>query len=84
MDPRMEREMNRRIWKLTEGITTVIISHRLSMTKNVDQIFYLEDGKIAESGTHEQLCAMGGRYAALWRAQTEKYQDRREKDQTAK
>lgn len=73
LDPRMEGEMIRRIWELTEGITTVIISHRLSMTKNADIIYYLENGKIVENGTHESLCARKGKYAALWKTQVDKY-----------
>lgn len=74
LDPQMEMEMNRRVWKLTEGVTTVIISHRLSMTKNADLICYMENGKIAEKGTHEELLSAGGRYASLWKVQAENYQ----------
>lgn len=74
LDPQMEYELNQRVWKLTEGITTIIVSHRLSMTKNADCIYYLEHGKIIEHGTHTQLLSQGGSYAALWQAQAEKYQ----------
>ncbi|MDO5376813.1 MAG: ATP-binding cassette domain-containing protein [Clostridia bacterium] len=75
LDPQMEYELNQRVWKLTEGITTIIISHRLSMTKNADCIYYLDHGKIIEYGTHAQLLSQGGSYAALWQAQAEKYQE---------
>lgn len=74
LDPRMEYELNQRVWELTNGITTIIVSHRLTMTKNADCIYYLEYGKIIEYGTHAQLLSHGGSYAALWQAQAEKYQ----------
>ena len=75
IDPEMESEMIDRLWRLTEGGTSVIISHRLSMTKNSDIIYYLEGGKITEQGTHEELLIKKGSYAAMWNAQAEKYQE---------
>jgi len=48
----------------------VIIAHRLSTVRSAHCIHVLEKGRIAESGTHEQLLASGGVYAALWRLQT--------------
>jgi ABC-type transport system involved in cytochrome bd biosynthesis fused ATPase/permease subunit len=49
----------------------VLVAHRLSTIKDADIIYLLHQGRVAESGSHRQLMAEGGRYAALWRAQTE-------------
>lgn len=49
--------------------TSIIISHRISSLREADEIIYLEKGKIAEKGTHEELLALNGRYAALYRMQ---------------
>ena len=49
--------------------TVVMIAHTLSIVKNADQILVVEDGKIAESGTHEELLEKGGKYAAMWSAE---------------
>ena len=50
--------------------TTLIIAHRLSTVRWAHAIHVLEAGRIVESGTHDELLADGGMYAALWRVQT--------------
>lgn len=54
---------------LREKKTVVMIAHTLSIVKNADQILVVADGKIAESGTHEELLAKNGKYAAMWNAE---------------
>lgn len=49
--------------------TVLMIAHTLSIVKNADQILVVADGKIAEAGTHEELLAKGGKYAAMWNAE---------------
>ncbi len=57
-------------WRaLTEGSTTFAIAHELRLVRNVDQILVIEDGRIAESGTHEDLISSGGFYARLYALQ---------------
>jgi ABC-type multidrug transport system fused ATPase/permease subunit len=51
------------------GKTVIVVAHRLTTVRNADIIHVLHRGKLAESGTHHQLLARGGRYAELWRAQ---------------
>ena len=46
-----------------------MIAHTLSITKNADQILVVADGKVVESGTHEKLLALGGKYTAMWNAE---------------
>ena len=54
---------------LKEKKTVVMIAHTLSIVKNADQILVVSGGKIAEAGTHDELLAKGGKYAAMWNAE---------------
>jgi ATP-binding cassette subfamily B protein len=56
------------------GRTSFIIAHRLSTVRNADRILVLEDGRIAQQGTHESLLREGGFYARLYRMQFESWE----------
>lgn len=73
LDPIAEYRLNRSMLQNAENQAVILISHRLSTTKDADRIILLENGSIAESGTHEQLLANGGTYARMWNVQAEKY-----------
>ena len=68
LDTVTEAKIQQAFDKLAEGRTSIIIAHRLSTIKNVDRIVLVDEGKIKEAGTHEQLMAKNGQYAALYRA----------------
>ncbi|GAA2747865.1 ABC transporter ATP-binding protein [Kitasatospora cinereorecta] len=65
LDNRTELAVQQAIDALAAGRTTITIAHRLSTVRDADQIAVLDQGRIAELGTHDQLLALGGRYAAL-------------------
>ncbi len=69
VEPESEAVIQAALERLMEGRTTIIISHRLSMVRDCDQIFVIQDGQIVEKGTHEQLMANGGWYARMYRLQ---------------
>ncbi len=69
VDTQTEDEINQRIKEVLEGRTAIIISHRVSSVKDADVIVYLKDGRIAEKGSHEELMAIEGNYAGLYRRQ---------------
>ncbi len=73
LDPIAEYRLNKSMLKNAENQAVILISHRLSTTKDADRIILLENGSIAESGTHNELLANGGTYAEMWNVQAEKY-----------
>ena len=75
LDPIAEGEMYMRYADLTKGKTSIFISHRLSSTRFCDRILFMENGKITESGTHEELMEKNGKYAALFALQSKYYQE---------
>ena len=70
-DPENEALIQRSVSKLTEGKTLIVIAHRLSTIIDADKIFVIEDGRIHDSGTHEELLSRGGLYSAMWKAHEE-------------
>jgi ATP-binding cassette subfamily B protein len=69
VDTYTEEEILKRLRGVMRGRTSIIISHRISTVKEADQIVVLDDGKIAERGTHDELVELGGIYAELHQKQ---------------
>ncbi|MEM9936366.1 MAG: ABC transporter ATP-binding protein, partial [Bacteroidota bacterium] len=74
LDARAEYEVFQRFSELTEGKTAVLISHRFSTVRMADRILVLENGRMMELGSHEELLALGGTYAELFNLQAQGYQ----------
>jgi ATP-binding cassette subfamily B protein len=70
VDNETEAAIQRSLDVVSRDRSTLIIAHRLSTVRQADRIHLLEAGRIIESGTHDELLALGGGYAALWRLQT--------------
>lgn len=75
LDPIAEYNMYCNMMEAAKGKTVFFISHRMSSARMADRILFLEDGRIAEEGTHEELMEKNGRYAKMFRLQARNYQE---------
>ncbi len=73
LDPVSEYALNDAMSRAAKDKTVIFISHRLSTTVMADKIYMLENGEVVESGSHEELMALGGKYAYMFNLQAEKY-----------
>jgi len=71
LDSETEEEVQSALSEAARGRTTIAVAHRLSTIAGADRIFVLDEGRLAEAGTHAELIGAGGRYAAMWRRQAE-------------
>lgn len=75
LDVRAEADLYQRFLELTQGLTTIVISHRFSTVRQADRIVVLDQGRVIEDGSHEELLAAAGTYAHLFRTQAARYQE---------
>ena len=75
LDPLAESDLYQKYSDLTGNCTSVYISHRLASTRFCDRVLLIENGGIAEEGTHEELLEQGGRYAYLFNLQSKYYKE---------
>ena len=75
LDPIAENDIYLKYNEMTKGRTSIYISHRLASTRFCDRILFIENGKIVEEGTHEQLLQNNGSYAELFHIQSKYYQE---------
>jgi ATP-binding cassette subfamily B protein len=73
LDAQAEYDLFARLRQLSAGRTAIYISHRFSTVRQADRILFLEHGRLVEQGTHQELLALGGRYAHLFRLQASAY-----------
>ncbi len=73
LDPIAEYHLNHSMLTAAENKSVVFISHRLSTTRIADRIYMLENGRITEEGSHQELLRYGGKYAEMWKVQSSQY-----------
>jgi ATP-binding cassette subfamily B protein len=73
LDVRAEAELYDRFLDLTHGVTTILVSHRFSTVRRAERIVVLEQGRVVEDGSHDDLMAVGGRYAAMYTLQASRF-----------
>ncbi len=73
LDPIAEYQLNQSMLEAAANKSVVFISHRLSTTRLADKIFMLENGRIIEAGSHDELLQLNGKYAEMWRVQAGQY-----------
>ena len=74
LDPMAEYNLNQSILHNTLEKTVIFISHRLSTTRIADKIYMFDSGSLIEEGSHDELLTRNGKYAEMFRLQSEKYQ----------
>lgn len=80
LDPIAENDIYMKYSEMTDGRTSLFISHRLASTRFCDRILFMENGQISEEGTHDDLLTLGGGYAKLYEVQSRYYQEGGEAD----
>jgi ATP-binding cassette subfamily B protein len=78
VDSHTEHLLQEAVQRLMAGRTCIIIAHRLSTVRHVDRILVMHEGRLVESGSHDELLALDGAYRRLYQLQ---YQDQEEQDQ---
>lgn len=74
LDPLVEYDILRKFLDMTEGKNSVIISHRIGLGRFADKIIVMKEGKVAQTGTHDELLAAGGEYSRMWHEQARWYE----------
>lgn len=74
LDPLVEYDILTKFLEITKGKTSVIISHRIGLGRFADRIIVMKNGKMAQTGTHDQLLAQGGEYSRMWHEQAKWYE----------
>ena len=73
LDVRAETELFERFLDLTRNVTTILVSHRLSSVRRASRIIVLDEGRVVEDGTHDELMNEGGRYAKMFKLQAARF-----------